>query len=230
MRLLKLFIGLALLPSAVALTLTAWEVMRTLAFAQTTWRGGLGVAFCAGYGVWLAVFLLLPSPMRTYVLGHELTHALWALLMGARVSGLRVSKSGGQVRTTKTNWVIALAPYFFPFYAMLFLALFLIGRAIWGWDRYWPVLMFFVGAGWSFHVTFTLMMLLHTEQSDVTSQGVVFSAVVIYMMNLAVMLAVTIGLSQSVTLWQAGDAMARHWLLTHGWVLDKVLWLWHRAN
>ena len=50
---------------------------------------------------------------------------LLALLLDAkRGGGLKVSKTGGQVKTSKTNWFITLAPYFFPFYAMLFIGLF----------------------------------------------------------------------------------------------------------
>src|SRR5436190_23144549 len=98
----------------------------------------------AGYACVLLVYAFLPKPMRTYVLGHELTHALWALMMGARVSGLKVRKTGGQVKTSKTNWLITLAPYFFPFYAVLFVGLFFLARAIWNLDQY-LVLFFLIG-------------------------------------------------------------------------------------
>ena len=90
--------------------------------------------------LWLLVFVFLPKPIRTYVLGHELTHAIWALLMGARVSGLTVRKAGGQVRTSKTNWAITLAPYFFPFYAVLFMTGFFIAHAIWDLTPYFWIL------------------------------------------------------------------------------------------
>jgi len=113
MRLVKLFLAIALLPACVAVSSTTWDAARTVISATAQSGPILGWAFAAGYGLWLAVFLLLPRPTRTYVLGHELTHALWALLMGARVGGLKVGKSGGQVRTSKTNWAITLAPYFF---------------------------------------------------------------------------------------------------------------------
>lgn len=230
MKWLKLVVAILLLPAAVALSLTTWQVARELAFQQGAWRGGPGLAFAAGYALWLAVFVLLPPPTRTYVLGHELTHALWALLMGARVSGLRVSKTGGQVKTDKLNWVIGLAPYFFPFYAMLFMAVFFMAHAIWGLDRYMVVLFFLVGLGWSFHVTFTLMMLLHTEQSDVQTQGVLFSMVTIYLMNLLTMLAVVVCLSETIALRSVAGELERDLIAVYGWVLDKAWWLWHRAR
>ena len=36
----------------------------------------------------------LPPLTRTYVLGHELTHALWTVLFGGRASGLKVGDAG----------------------------------------------------------------------------------------------------------------------------------------
>ena len=167
MRFLKLFIGILLLPACGALPLTALRLARELSFAPHALGNSALWAFIAGYVAWLLVFVFLPKPMRTYVLGHELTPAIWALLMGARVGGLKVKKTGGQVKTSKTNWFIVLAPYFFPFYAMLFIGVFVLAHAVWDLAAYLWVLFFLVGLGWSFHVTFTLMMLLTVKQPDV---------------------------------------------------------------
>ncbi len=188
-----------------------------------------GLAFGAGYLLWLVVFAFLPKPMRTYVLGHELTHALWALMMGARVEGLKVRETGGQVRTSKTNWLITLAPYFFPFYAMLFIALFFLAHWIWNLERYMPVLFFLVGLGWSFHVTFTLMMLLHARQPDIQSQGRLFSLVVVYWMNVLVISLTAALLSRSVSVAALAAAIGHDFLLAYGWTLDKVMAVWHHA-
>jgi hypothetical protein len=227
-KFVKLLIGILLLPACAALTLTAWRLARELTLGQALTDSTLW-AFVAGYALWLAVFVFLPKPMRTYVLGHELTHALWALMMGARVGGLKVKKTGGEVRTSKTNWFIALAPYFFPFYAMLFIVLFFIAHAIWGLDRFMWVLFFLVGLGWSFHVTFTLMMLLTTTQPDVQSQGALFSAVVIYGMNLLTMAITVAMLSQSVTFAMLARALGGTFGITYGWTLDKLVAVWHYA-
>jgi hypothetical protein len=69
------------------------------------------------------MWFFLPHPVKTYVVAHELTHALWGLLCGARVSHLRVSEGGGSVRLSKSNIVITLAPYFFPLYTILVILL-----------------------------------------------------------------------------------------------------------
>ncbi|MBW7908112.1 MAG: M50 family metallopeptidase, partial [Kiritimatiellae bacterium] len=122
MRPLKFLIGLFLLP-------VVWTAIRATARLIATLRieefGGHPQAawwLAGGFLFWLLLYLLLPRPMRTYVLGHELTHAFWALLMGARVSRLRVTARGGSVTISKSNWIITLAPYFFPFYTMLVIA------------------------------------------------------------------------------------------------------------
>ena len=229
MRLLKFTLGIFLLPACAALTMTAWRLALQLSFSPHAMSSPALWAFVGGYALWLAVFAVLPKPMRTYVLGHELTHAVWALMMGARVSGLRVRKTGGQVRTSKSNWYIALAPYFFPFYAMLFMIVFFLACAIWDLAAYLWVLFFLVGLGWSFHITFTLMMLLTVKQPDVQSQGVVFSAVVIYGMNLLIMALMMAALSRAVTFGVLARSLGGDLGTAYGWTLDKLSGLWHDA-
>jgi hypothetical protein len=225
---IKFFVGVLLLPACAAVTMSVWRVGRELTAGSlaTNWPA---FAFGAGYLLWLVVFALLPKPMRTYVLGHELTHAIWALMMGARVSGLRVRASGGQIKTSKTNWLITLAPYFFPFYAMLFIALFFVAHWIWNLEQHMSVLFFLVGLGWSFHVTFTLMMLMQPGQPDIRSQGWLFSLVVIYCMNLFVMALMAALLSPAVSVAGLGGGLGRDLISAYGWALDKVLAVWHYA-
>ena len=218
MRWVKLFIALLLLPACAGLTAVAWQAGRPLLAGTNL---GPALAFGAGYLLWLLVFVFLPKPIRTYVLGHELTHAIWALLMGARVSGLTVRKAGGQVRTSKTNWAITLAPYFFPFYAVLFMAGFFIVHAIWDLTPYFWVLFFLIGLGWSFHVTFTIMVLFTVSQPDVQSQGALFSAVVIYLMNLLTMIVTATILSHALTFARLAQLVGENLPASYVWTLDK---------
>ncbi len=99
--------------------------------ADTVW-----VPLLAGAACWLVIFLLLPKPMWIYVFGHELTHALWAWLFGGRVKKMKVTSEGGHVVISKTNFLIVLAPYFFPLYAVMVVAVFAIGHLIWDWRSY----------------------------------------------------------------------------------------------
>ena len=145
------------------------------------------VPFLAGAVCWWVVFLMLPKPMWLYVVGHEMTHALGTWAMGGQVKRFKASAAGGHVVVTKNNFLIALAPYFFPFYAALVVVGFVIGHLLWGWGRLLPWFHLCVGAAYAFHLTLTWHA-LKTRQSDITSQGYLFSAVVIFLGNVAVLL------------------------------------------
>src|SRR5258706_1741260 len=86
-------------------------VLRASESADTIWVAALSGAAC-----WLVIYLLLPKPMWVYVFGHELTHALWTWLFGGRVRKFKASSEGGEVVISKNNFLITLAPYFFPVY------------------------------------------------------------------------------------------------------------------
>lgn len=199
----KFILALALLPACAGTARTLWELAREC--------GGVDVVLVpllAGAGCWLAVYLLLPRPMWIYVVGHELTHALWVWLFGGRVKRFKATANGGHVVTDKVNFLIALAPYFFPLYAVVLVAVFALGNALADWARYRVWFHLLLGAAYAFHVTLTAHV-LKTRQSDITSQGYVFSAVVIFLGNAAVLLAGLPLLTGAVPLSRA----AEHWLV-----------------
>src|SRR5471030_2753174 len=125
--------------------------------------------------------------MWIYVFGHELTHALWTWLFGGKVKKMKVTSKGGHVVISKTNFVIALAPYFFPLYVVLVVGVFALGNLIWNWHGYLVWFHLCVGAAYAFHLTLTFHV-LQTQQSDITSQGYLFSAVIIFLGNICVLL------------------------------------------
>jgi hypothetical protein len=178
----KFIIAVLLLPVCVAAGQTLWQVGRACGRADLTLVPLLGGGLC-----WLAIYLMLPRPMWLYVVGHELTHAVWVWLFGGRVKNFRVSSEGGHVIVDKTNFLIALAPYFFPLYAVLVVVVFLAGHLIWGWQDWLVWFHLLVGAAYAFHLTLTGHV-LKTRQSDITSQGYLFSAVVIFLGNVLVLL------------------------------------------
>lgn len=157
------------------------RVVRANGSAETFW-----VAFAGGAACWLALFLLLPKPMWVYVFGHELTHALWTWFFGGRVKRFKATSKGGHVLISKSNFFIALAPYFFPIYAALVVLVFVIGHLLFGW-RHLVWFHFCLGAAYAFHVTLTIHV-LRTRQSDLTSQGYLFSGAVILLGNVSLLL------------------------------------------
>ncbi|MCW5554304.1 MAG: hypothetical protein KIS67_19360 [Verrucomicrobiae bacterium] len=177
-----MIIAILLLPVCIGAASALWLVLRASGSADTTW-----IPMLAGAACWLAVYLLLPRPMWLYVVGHELTHALWVWLFGGRVKKLRATAQGGHVIVSKTNFLIALAPYFFPFYAVIVVAVFATGHLLWNWHAYLAWFHLLLGAAYAFHLTLTCQI-LGLEQSDITSQGYLFSAVVIFLGNVMVLL------------------------------------------
>jgi len=178
----KFVIAILLLPVCAGAAIALWQVLCASGSADVVW-----VPLLAGVACWLVIFLLLPKPMWIYVFGHELTHALWAWLFGAQLKKLKVSSGGGHVVVSKSNFLIALAPYFFPLYVVLVVVLFSIGRLIWDWRSYLVWFHLLIGAAYAFHVTLTWHV-LKTRQSDITSQGWLFSAVIIFLGNVCVLL------------------------------------------
>lgn len=178
----KMLLAIVLLPACVGAGRALWLVIRASGGADTTW-----VPFLAGAACWLVVFVLLPKPMWIYVFGHELTHALWTWLFGGRVKRFKATANGGHVVVSKTNFLIALAPYFFPVYAVLVLLGFGIGHWLWDWSAFRGWFHLLLGVAYAFHLTLT-WHILQTRQTDITSQGWLFSAVIIFLGNVGVLL------------------------------------------
>ncbi len=182
LKLLKLIVGFCLLPACLIAAQTVWSLTRALQTGAAVLPPA-GLAFVAGFLLWTIVFFVLPKPFRTYVLAHELTHALWGLLMGARVARVRVGENRGSVELTKTNFLITLAPYFFPLYTVVVVAAYGIGSVFADLTPYYLWWLGAVGFTWGFHATFTVTVLLQ-RQTDIQTQGHVFAYAVIALMNL----------------------------------------------
>ena len=220
LRLLRFLTGAFLIPLCVAVTLALLDVVRhipgsgnTLLSPETTW-------LLTGYFLWLAMWFLLPQPVRAYVVAHELTHALWGLFCGARVSNVSVSSRGGSVRLSKSNMLITLAPYFFPLYTILVILLRLaVGRFVTP-APYPLVWLFFVGLTWGFHVTFTVQSMLIT-QPDIQEYGRLFSYTVIYLFNLTGV-GLWIVCTTSVTFDSFVAALVTHTLAVYVSVYDEL--------
>ena len=177
----KTVLAILLLPLCVGAVQALVKVLGASGKAEMVWVAMLGGASC-----WVAVFLLLPKPMRLYVFGHELTHALWTWVFGGRVKKFKVSANGGHVVVTKNNFVIALAPYFFPLYVVLVVVCFILGHLLWSWTSYFVWFHLLLGAAYAFHVTLTAHI-LQTRQTDITGQGYLFSSVIIFLGNIGVL-------------------------------------------
>ncbi len=179
-KLIKFIIGLFFLPLCWVFSRVIFSLLKSLPVEGSGWTVW---ALPVGFVVSALGFFLLPRPFRTYVLAHELTHAGWGLLMGAKVGKMKVGKDGGHVMLSKSNFIISLAPYFFPLYTGLVVALWYGSGCFWDVSRYEPWWLVAVGLTWGFHVTFTVYM-LSRGQPDIQENGRLFSYVIIYLANL----------------------------------------------
>jgi hypothetical protein len=182
-RWVKFIVALFLLPICAVLSKTFFTAFASATVTQRLWAGEAFWFFSLGAILCLIAFFGLPRPVLVYVFGHELTHALWVILMGGRVSRFRVDRDGGHIVTDRNNFWIALAPYFFPIYGLIAIGIYGLLGVFFDVQPYGRLLYAVVGAAWAFHFTFTCWM-ISKNQSDLTEQGTFFSLIVIYLMNL----------------------------------------------
>jgi len=218
-RWVKFVFAIFLLPICVVLSQTFFTAFARAAVTQRLWAGEEFWFFSLGGLLWLIAFFGLPRPILIYVFGHELTHALWVWLMGGRVSRFRVGPDGGHVVTTKANFWIALAPYFFPLYSILAIAIYGVLSLFVNVQPYGRLLYAVIGATWAFHFTFTCWM-IPKNQTDLSDQGTFFSLVVIYLMNLVLLSVMLILASRQITFASFGTDLLINLGNFSTWLVD----------
>lgn len=207
LRWLKVVIGFFLLPLCWISGKTFFDIFAHATIEQDFWATEEFWFFSLGGVLWLIAFFGLPRPIWIYVFGHELTHAIWVWFSGGRVSRIHVSSKGGYIMSDRTSVWISLAPYFFPIYSMLVIALFGACEIFWDVSPYRRLLFALVGITWAFHFTFTIWMILK-EQPDLLDHGTFFSLVLIFLINLLVLTVFFTVASPEVTAWM----FATHWV------------------
>ncbi|MCC6509431.1 MAG: M50 family metallopeptidase [Pirellulaceae bacterium] len=188
-----------------ALPLFAWGLLRLIGHVLSQPLGVLPLAIGTGGFIMLWRRWLDTSTIGRWLITveHELTHAIFAWATGHRVVAIKASLGrGGEVRFMgRGNWLITLAPYFFPTAAIaLLLMAYLMSIPI----LPWPGL--FLGVALGFHIVSTYRE-THRDQSDLKSVGAKFCWMFLPTANLAVL----------------GLLLA--W--AHGGTADVKIWLGH---
>ena len=220
-RWVKFVVAIFLLPICAAFTQTFFTAFARATVAQRLWTGEEFWFFSLGALLWLIAFFGLPRPIVLYVFGHELTHALWVWLMGGRVSRFRVSREGGHIVTNRTNFWIALAPYFFPLYSMLAIVAYGISSLFFNVQPYGRLLYAAIGVTWAFHFTFTCWM-VPKNQTDLRDHGTFFSLVLIYLMNLFLLSVMLVLASSQITFATFGADLAANIGNFSHWIVDLI--------
>ncbi|HNX90884.1 MAG TPA: hypothetical protein PKG81_03395, partial [Candidatus Omnitrophota bacterium] len=152
-RFLKTVVGILLIPLAIGTSRAFYEQMLLLGnAAQGTHMLERGIM------VYVLFHVVIARPIYLYVVGHECVHVLATWICGGRVERFNISKSGGSVVTSKTNFFIELSPYFVPIYTLLLAPVFLVIRSnIFGHPNFNinDLFIFLVGITLAFHFVMT---------------------------------------------------------------------------
>lgn len=190
MRVVRWSVATLLLPLC---WVTAWTFLSRFSQAtvhQDFWKSAEFWYFATGALVMLGWFwsgLLQTFFLYLYVLGHELTHAIFVKLYRGKVTEFHVSADGGYITTNKTNLVIALSPYFVPFWSVVAALLYVAFRFAAGLSPAWDRLLYAtMGVTWTFHMVWTLWM-IPRDQPDLKENGTYLSLVVIFFANILVL-------------------------------------------
>ncbi len=194
LKFFKFFIGIGLIPACLGITIATWRIYlsQAIILREQLW-------FIAGFAAYVLIYSVLQNPIKTYVFGHELSHAIWTWIFRGRVTGFHAGASGGSVTVSKSNVFISLAPYFFPVYTVLTMAVYFVAKAFWKVETYFEAYRFALGFTWAFHCVLTVYVMMK-GQEDVRENGSVFSLFFIYFANALCLGLLWVYLSDHVTL------------------------------
>ena len=182
----KFLLALVLLPIT---CLVVWQEIRLLLGVLEHFTAA--VSFVLGAGVYALIHYKWYDFSRPYVFMHELTHAVAAILCGARIKDVHVGKESGYVKMSRTNTFIALAPYFVPGYAVCVALAYLFVSFFADVTPYRQVVLFLVGFFMAFHFIQTFHTLWEADQPDLElAGGKFFSCVSIVLVNMLVLAVV----------------------------------------
>jgi hypothetical protein len=136
-----------------------------------------------GFVCYSLFHIFIYQPTFLYVLPHELSHAFFALIFGEKVRKIKVRDNGGYVEMSRSNFIIDLAPYFFPFYAFWLAVINFILKYFWHWQDYEYLFLIAIGASLAFHY-FISRDILRYKQTDMMWTGRWFGIVFSIIINL----------------------------------------------
>lgn len=188
------------------------------------WPALLG--FLAG----VIFFTLVSRVLVVYVFGHELTHWFAAKFFLRETGDLQVGTKGGSVAVAKPNIWITLAPYFVPFYTLIWIGIYGLYRFAYGQAPPAAVLRVAyggIGFTYAFHVVLTIYSLTR-EQADLRAHGPFLSLSLILFFNTLILAAGLLTVSNA---WGRGvEAFLRHLGFEYQALLRIAQWLWEALS
>lgn len=197
-RIFRFLLGLLLFIPCAVTTITLFqrvsqtELQSEKSFISEFWYTSEFFYFAIGTGIcatWLLSGIARQIWLYLYVLGHELTHVLFIYLSFGKVSGFSVGLDGGYVVTNKSNILIALSPYFVPFWSLVSLLILApLNYFVPDLPFYREALFAVIGATWTFHLLFTCWM-IPRDQPDLKENETFFSLMLILLANIVLLSA-----------------------------------------
>lgn len=143
------------------------------------------IPFLIGIVFYIVFQIIFYKPMKTYVFGHELSHAIAGIISGARIKKFHVGNESGSVVLTKDNIWITLAPYIFPIYTIMVVVIYYMLGWFCEMEQLRSYFLFFVGLTIAFHIALTIHI-LGISQPDLKVYGKFFSYVAIFALNILI--------------------------------------------
>lgn len=179
------------------------------------------IAFGVGCLIYVAFWIFLFSRDEGIwsTMEHEVTHALFALLFFKKVHSLSAKREvGGEVKLSGGNFVISLAPYFFPLFTVVIILIkpFIIPTYQWVFNG-------LIGFTLMFHLNH-LFREFHPSQPDINRTGIIFSFIVVTFFNLFFLGLVIVALNGSwldMRSYVAEGATQSIVYLREGWMLFR---------
>ncbi|MBR1777884.1 MAG: M50 family metallopeptidase [Alphaproteobacteria bacterium] len=133
------------------------------------------VYFAIGLGVFAAIrIMVLLHRGKAETLEHEITHCLFAMLTLHPVSKIELKETGGGSMSFsgEGNWLIAIAPYFFPLSAFTMVFFAIAATHLLGYTPEWV----FIGLGMTMcYNLFSFAEQTHPRQTDFKVAGYLFT-------------------------------------------------------
>jgi len=139
-----------------------------------------------GFLVFLLFFFLFGAPVKSYILEHELSHVLFALMSGVKVKDVSLKSDRAWVKTERVTIFIALAPYSLPLYTLILIILYKLISIIYKNRVLLIIVYFLLGISLSFHIVATIHY-IQLDQPDMKRYGYFSSLVLIFTWSLIIL-------------------------------------------
>jgi len=195
-------------------------------FLSLTSQGSAFLPLFFGVILYLLFEGLFNRPLRTYVFGHELSHALAAMVSGGKVHSMKVTGAGGSVSLSKTNFFIALAPYCVPIYTFFILISYYLIGLYFPMQNYHQFFLALVGFSLAFHCSLTFYA-IGEDQPDIRKTGFFFSLTLILLANAWILVLISkIIFRDSISLRNFFFETLHTHRFLWGWVFEIATNLW----